>query len=347
MNNLFPKKILVIRLSSIGDIVLTTAFVRILRAKFPNSQIDFLVFSHFRDIYLLNKNIDNLLTIEKKISNDELEGFENKLLSKNGKYDIIIDLHNNSRTKLIRKNLSNLIYSIDKRRLFKLGLVYLKIGKNKEYQKIHNIYMNTLKNYELEDDKLGLEFWLNSDLTNNKYLAHSKKFTPKEKFNIVIAPGAYHKTKMWLTEYYIELIELIKEKCSSITLLGGVNDKLVIEKISSQNHFLQNFCGKTSLIESAEIIDKADLLITNDTGLMHIAAARQVPVATFFGSTTKELGFEPFRVPNIILETELYCRPCTHIGRKHCPLLHFNCMKKITPQYAADRINDFLKSIYD
>jgi heptosyltransferase-2 len=320
--------------------------VRILRKKFPNAQIDFLVYSQYKSILEFNLNISNLLNLNKNASADEISNYKNELLSKNGTYDVIFDLHNNPKSKFFSESLGKEIFRIDKRRLFKLGLVWLKKGKNQPYKLIHEIYLDTLRKYDVIDDNLGLEFWLQSDKIDNKYFPHSKSFSKKRKLDIIIAPAAHYKTKMWSVQYYIDLIELLKPFAKSIKLIGGKDDKNIADKIYSHHDFGINLCGITNLTQTAEEIDKSDLVITNDTGVMHIAAARQIPVAVFFGSTVKEFGFEPFRVPNILLETELSCRPCSHIGRNFCPLGHFNCMNNIKPDFAFNKIIEFLKPIY-
>ena len=125
-------------------------------------------------------------------------------------------------------------------------------------------------------------------------------------------------------------------------IIGGKDDFDICNYISNEINAV-NYAGKTDIIETARLIDTSDLLITNDTGVMHIAAARQTPVAVIFGSTVQDFGFSPFRCPNIIIEKDISCRPCSHIGRNFCPLWHFNCMKTVTPQFAAEKILDLLK----
>jgi heptosyltransferase-2 len=126
---------------------------------------------------------------------------------------------------------------------------------------------------------------------------------------------------------------LFKKNSCEIVLLGGVADKEICEKISQNASFkITDKSGATSVFETARELDSCNLLITNDTGVMHIAAARRIPVVAIFGSTVTEFGFAPFRVENRVVEIEkLPCRPCTHIGRAECPLGHFKCMNLITP----------------
>lgn len=260
----------------------------------------------------------------------------------------MIDLQKNKRSKFLSENFENIV-TYDKRRLYKLLLVYTKyVDKSKNFP-IPDVYINTLKNIkpEFDIDNDGLEFWLKKDIEKGQYLPKEKKFEHKKKFKIAVAPAAHFKTKRWEGDYFIELINKLKEYYneSEFILLGGKSEYDLCENIALKTHSL-NFAGKTTIMGSAEIIDGCDLMICNDSGLMHIAAARQVPIAVFFGSTVQEFGFIPYNVHNIILEYNLWCRPCSHIGRNICPLGHFNCMKKITPIYAFDKIKGLVNYLY-
>lgn len=325
MNN--PKNILVTRLSSIGDIVLTTAFLRILKNTFPNSSITFVVANNYEEVLKFNKRIDYLITYDKLQSDTERNLSKNKHLSKLNidTFDLTFDLHNNSRTRKYYNGITNEVFKIDKRRLMKLKMVYLKSFPN-EIKPIHNVYLDTLNKFNPSDDKLGLEFWLESD--KDTYLPHNRI---KEKTNIIgIAPGSQHFTKMWNTEKFKSLTERLQQQNYQIQLFGNKSELDICNFIQNNNFSIENYAGKLSLIETAEKIDKCDVLISNDSGLMHIASARQSKVLAIFGSTVKELGFAPFRVKNEIVEKELSCRPCTHIGKSKCNKGHFNCMNLIS-----------------
>jgi len=172
-----------------------------------------------------------------------------------------------------------------------------------------------------------------------------------------------------LPEYFAELILLLSKKYDAkFYLLGGKDDKkncdLIIEKIYSKitnnnptdifnseikvinnkivsiKHPIEiiNNSGKTSIIETTRLIDKYDLLITNDTGIMHIGAARKLPIVAIFGSTVSSFGFAPFGTKYKICEVDLKCRPCTHIGQKECPKKHFNCMKLLKPEMVLEAV---------
>jgi len=341
-------QILIIRLSSIGDIILATPLIRILKNKYKNAIIDFIINKPFKEIVEYNPYIDNIIIYDKSKSiKDNLKIKKN--LQNNYK---IIDLHNNLRTIMFRKVLGKYV-KIDKNRIQKLKLVYLKqVPKAKIC--IPMLYINTAKKlFDIEYDNKGLELWLPEEKENKIYLPNKQK--PFILNKIALAPGAKHFTKRWLYHYFVELIIKLNKEYSNIefNLIGGIDDKIICNEILSEiktknsNININDFSGEESLITTTRIINNCNLMITNDTGVMHIAAARKVPIVALFGSTTTSLGFTPFEVPYIVCEDEnLKCRPCTHIGRKNCPKKHFKCMNNLTPDKVFNKIKEFVNTLY-
>lgn len=328
------KKILIIRLSSIGDIVLTSPIIRAIKNSYNNSEVYFLTFENFKDTIIYNPKIDKKVLVSKKEIKGNLSsylGSELKFL-KEIYFDVIIDLQNNHYSKNIISNLnySNL-YKINKRRLHKLSLIYFKKPLIKDFHIVNNYFSSFKNELGIKSDNQGLEFWVEGE---TDYLSNKKE---KENDLIIsIAPGAAHKTKQWLPEYFVELINLLSNRYKNllkIQLLGSTAERKVADYIEYNARVkINNFVDKTSLMETAKLIDNSNLLITNDTGLMHIAAARQTPIVAIFGSSVRELGFIPYKASFKIVEKTLWCRPCSHIGRNTCPLIHFNCMKQIRPE---------------
>ncbi len=342
--NIENPSILVIRLSSIGDIVLASPILRILRNTFSNANIDFLTLDRFSEINLFNPRISKIFSVNKsKLKFNKIEFiYEGKIVDI-GQYDFIVDLQNNKYSHKIIKKIATSktqVYSYPKNRLHKLSLVYLKKPLINDFHVVKE-YLKALERLQLNDDGLGLEFWLKGEI---QYLPFTKNTTSNTKKKIAIAPGAAHKTKQWIAENFVELIDqLLIKYDSEIVLLGGKNEQYLCQIIEKQiNGEIINLSGQKTIIETAKIIDEADVLITNDTGLMHIAAARQTPIVAIFGSSVRELGFYPFRCKFIIVEKDIWCRPCSHIGRDFCPLIHFDCMKKITVKDVLNAVGKML-----
>ena len=330
------KSILVIRLSSMGDVILTSALLRMLNEQLPETAIDFLVSEPFAKILDHNPRVDFLLKYDKSINFKEISKRKSKQLSfssaseTDGKYDVIIDLQNNLRSRYYCKGIGREIFSVNKHRLNKLSLVYRKKPIIKKLLPIPEVYLETIKELGIIDDKKPLELWLPGEAELGYYPPVRKKFNEENK-RIAIAPGAAHFTKRWQVEKYLDLIERLHDDYGAeIFLIGGKADVETTNFVLNNSKItIEDFSGSTSIIETAKIVDQCSLLITNDTGVMHIAAARQTPVIAIFGSSVRDFGFAPYRVPSVIVEKEVSCRPCSHIGREKCPKKHFKCMKNI------------------
>jgi len=342
-------KILIIRLSSIGDIVLSTHLIRLLRNHFPSAELDFICFSEYQEILNKNKRLSKLHIILKSYLKSSSDKELNDFFKNNeiNNYDIIIDLHKNKYSKKIinlsiknSSKISTKIYKIKKLRLHKLSLVFFKKPLKNDFQ-IPDIYLETVREIGIQDDGMGLEIWLPDE---NEYLTVPKKIAENHVPIIAIAPGAAHYTKRYPKEKFLNVMNMLsKNYGAKLILLGGTNDTELCEYLEkSIDTKIDNYCGKTSLAHTTELINNCDLLITNDTGIMHIAAARQVPIVAIFGSSVKELGFTPFRVSNQIVEHQIWCRPCSHIGRESCPLGHFKCMNEILPSDIVNAVGTIL-----
>jgi ADP-heptose:LPS heptosyltransferase len=167
---------------------------------------------------------------------------------------------------------------------------------------------------------------------------------------IGLCPGAKHFTKRWQREKYAELgIRFARERKAKILLFGGPAERedcqYVARTIAAAcgADAVTDHSGTLRLMETAAAFDYCDVVVTNDSGLMHIAAARQRKVVAMFGSTVREFGFGPFGTEAIVLErTGLTCRPCTHIGRASCPLGHLRCLNDIGVDEASAAVTKLL-----
>lgn len=329
-------KILIIRLSSIGDIILSSFVVRLTRKLHPDAQIDFLVAKEYKSLLEFNPYIDRVICYDK--SKPFWKHLKETLSLYNQMYyDVIVDLQNNFRSKIFTLGKYGAIYRFHKRRFYKFKLVFLKT-RTVHFEPIPILYRNTYPPLKEFDDGLGLELWTAKD--RDGYLPHSRVHNLKSISRIAIAPGAKHFTKKYPETKFAELIETLLAKFNSqIYLIGGTDDIPTANFLTQKFPNIQNFVGKLDILETAELLDGVDLVISNDSSAVHIASARNVPVIQIFGSTVPELGFVPFRVPYQIVEkNEVKCRPCTHYGKSACPKGHFDCMNKITT-------SDFLVAI--
>jgi heptosyltransferase-2 len=324
------KSILIIRLSSLGDILLTTPLIRSIKKKYPDIKIDFILKEQYKELLQFNPYLSRIF--EYKIKSNEKQ-FLIKTL-KNIKYDLVIDLQNNFRSFQLRRNVKAPAVKFNKRTPAKFFLVNFKYNILRNAAPIPQRYAQALYNFELDEE--GLDF----------YLPHSTKsqLVDFDKY-IGFAPGSRHFTKMWPKQYYADLGNLLMSKGYLIVLFGGLGDLQICYELSIKIPGSINLCNDNKIFNTAIDMKKCRVIVTNDSGLMHIASSLNIYVLAVFGSTVKEFGFMPYRCKNSILENiGLYCRPCTHIGKDTCPENHFRCMLELTPQTAIDKLNTILKT---
>lgn len=318
-------KLLIVRLSSLGDILLTTPLIRTIKQKHPSIEIDFVLREEYKDILQLNPHIRNLFYYSNE--KEKLKILKEIICDNN--YDLIIDLQNNLRSRQLLKCYGSSIIRFEKNNFNKFLLVHFKINKLKNAKPIPVRYASTLEDLELDDKGLQLI----TDKTLSPVLSGVENL-------VGICPGSKHFTKMWLEEYFIKLGKLLEGSNNKVVLFGGKDDKEVCEKIASNLSSAINLCNDNNILQTAADMKCCKVIYCNDSGLMHTATAVSVPVIAFFGSTVKEFGFTPYNSKYLILENNsLSCRPCTHIGRDSCPKKHFKCMKDTSPQSAFEKLN--------
>ncbi len=313
-------KVLVIRFSSIGDIVLTTPVIRCIKSQLPNVELHYLTKYSFREILQSNPYIHKLHLLDV-----DLETIIADL--KKEEFNYIIDLHHNVRSLKVKQALKKVkAYSFNKLNIRKWLLTALKINLLPPVH-ITDRYLETVQELGVRNDGKGLDYFVpEKDVVPDDDIpaSHSLGY-------IGLVIGAAHNTKKLP-------LHKLKELCSKINLpvilLGGAEDRKLGNEIASVDTVkVYNSCGKFNLNESADLVRRARIIITHDTGLMHIAAAFNKPIISIWGNTVPAFGMTPYfgnaMVANTIFEIKgLWCRPCSKIGYKKCPLGHFNCMEK-------------------
>ncbi len=360
-----PRSLLLIRLSSMGDVVLSTPLVRQLRTRFPQSRIDMLVDERFVEIVQYNPRLDNVFSYKRTASRAERtaqhHAITNSLQSQqhDTQYDCVIDLQHNRRSAAFHR-CSKTTFALNKHRLQKLALVYAKHHLHASTIPIAERYRLTAQALDVADDGGGCELWLPEERRLGVYPPQERTLAYTDTIRIALAPGAQHTTKRWLPKRFAETALLLAERLkqygtkAEFILVGGVADVEVCQQVVSVLNALKNpntnvpvvnTAGAPSVYATVRILDTCTLLLTNDTGVMHLAAARQVPVLAVFGSTVQEFGFAPFRVEHRIAEVSrdvVPCRPCTHIGRSRCPKKHFRCMTELSAHSVAEQAWELL-----
>ncbi|MBN2637507.1 MAG: glycosyltransferase family 9 protein [Bacteroidales bacterium] len=311
------KKILLIRFSSIGDIVLVSPVIRALKSQ-TGCELHVLTKKKSHLLYDHNPYVNRVHTIEKSASEIIQE-------LKKEQFDFVVDLQKNMRSLKVKRALKIPFASFPKLNIKKWLLVQWKM---KVMPDIHIVdrYFESVKPLGVQNDKKGLDYFIpESDFVN------LDEFPPLKNKNYVgFVIGGQHQTKMLPAE---KVASVINRLPWPVVLLGGPEDREKGEQIHqlTHHHHVFNSCGQFSLHQSASLVKQAGLIITNDTGLMHIAAAFQKPIISIWGNTVPELGMTPYEpeTPDRIVISEvkgLSCRPCSKIGFAKCPKGHFKCM---------------------
>lgn len=319
-------KILFVRLSSLGDIVLTEPIVKKISDTYPHAEIDFLVKPVFRDVVQAfpkkvnilewTDNLDSLIKISRK------------------HYDLLIDLHNKPNTALIRfcAQASQKVVYCKMRKLRK------QIVQNKTEKCINS----TLDLYNSALTKVGI-----SPANSFPVLLPNDSLKPlinDHDLNwgnyILIFPGATSFTKRWLPQYFAKLIDDLSARYQIV--VGGSDFSLAHQLRNYSHSKYLDLTGKTNIRELISLVSGSQAIVANDSGPAHIAAAIGKPQITIFGGTSPKLGFAPLNNKGIVLTKNLACSPCSLHGRNFCPLGHFRCMKDISVELVLNQLFSLL-----
>ncbi|MFH1287754.1 MAG: glycosyltransferase family 9 protein [bacterium] len=336
---MYPKKILIIRFSSIGDIVLTSPVIRVLRQKFPKSVISMLVKEEFAPLAADCPYLNEIVTLKK---DDSLISLAKRL--KGNKFDVILDLHHNLRSLYLDFTLSpkkSLIY--DKRVLKRWVLLNFKLNLFRQKTSVVEYYFETLKSLGINDDDKRLELWVNKT-DEEKAVEFLNKNIEDKKCLIGLSPFAHWETKCWPLSYYLELMKNINKKMDcQFVIFGGPGEDKKLGNIFNELKIKPLIAiGWLSLMAQAALIKKCDYFIGNDTGLMHIADAADIPLIAFFGPTVPEFGFAPSGKNAVILSRNLKCRPCSLHGSHSCPKGTLECLVSITPEEVSSKVMKYI-----
>ena len=332
MRGAAPQKILLVRLSSIGDIVLTFPVVAAIKSYFPSCQIDYVTKKQFATLLEACPGINQAFFFD-----NSLAQLRQQLDFRH--YDAVFDLHHNLRTRLLLFACAAPVYRFPKNNIQKWLLTKFKV-RPKQRTHVVERYLAPLQKFVHDWKPLNAAFQYKIPIIAQFDI--EKRFSVKPKTYIAIAIGAQFATKRMPTDL---LIQLIGQMRLPIVLLGGREDlqtaELIIE--NCRQNELVSAVGQTSIHESAWLVQNAKALLTHDTGLMHIGASFELPIHVIWGNTTRDFGMYPYRLEQEDVYhyevANLACRPCSKIGHQQCPKGHFDCMRKQDLQQIAAALN--------
>ena len=340
MDSSQPRNILIIRFSSLGDVVLTTAVLPNLKAKWPNSRVTFATKSAFLPVFERNPHVDEVLTF------DEAEKPFSQLSAtvRERHWDIVIDLHRNPRSWFLRLvSGGECTAVVEKAVAARYALLFTKRPSASLKKSVRERILDTL------------------DIIDVPVVSQETQLFPADPAPILqawgasmndrligVAPGARHATKRWPVAKFAEAANRLGAfPNTTVVIVGDRADKAVAAEVASKlvvRHV--NLAGKTTLSDLIAVTSRFSLLLTNDSGLMHIGEALKVPLVALFGPTVRAFGFGPYRATSRVAEViNLPCRPCTLHGEERCPLGHHRCMEDLDVNAVLFVASDLTESL--
>jgi heptosyltransferase-2 len=323
------RRILVIRLSSLGDILLTTPVLRLLRQYCPEAHIEFLVKAEYQDVLREHPGVDRLWLLDTR---QPLHHMLRQL--RQTRYDLVLDLHRTLRSRLLYRGvLSRRRLAYGKRTLRRALLVHLKWNTLCAKTPVPELYAAPLRQLGMTAPLSGTDMYLDAESREAIRKDLAQAFTVQtRRLLLAVAPGARWPTKRWPVERFAQVAqELAMQHGAGVVLLGDGHDEPMATELCQRLRVpVLNRVGQLSIMQTAALLQRTHLLLSNDSGLMHMATALQVPVVAVFGPTVPEFGFYPFQAQAQVLSHPMPCRPCSTKGSHRCPRSHHDCMQRVS-----------------
>jgi lipopolysaccharide heptosyltransferase II len=343
-------RILIIRFSSLGDIILLTPLFREAKKRFPNARLDFLTSTTFASVCNNNPSIDSIYAFDR---NRKGELARTITLVKENRYDLILDAHCSLRSRLLllkafglRGIINKFIVSIDKRSWSRNLLIYTKINFLNNAITQREAYCKLLESVSADHsfDTATELFPGQTEIT--KVSAILNEFGDEDKPMVAIGPGASFKGKCWPKGNYLQLSDKLIQKGYRVVLLGGKEDEEPGWIIENSRFNMLNLAGKLSYLETAAILQRCFFTVSNDSAIVHFAESSGIPVLAIFGPTTGEFGYGPFLKNSHLVEIPLNCRPCSRNGKGECKnSVKRRCLKEITVDMIWNSIDSLERTL--
>jgi len=327
-----------------GDIVLTSPVIRALWRRFPEARIDYVTKQQFAELVQTNPHLTTVYPYDSRSGLAGLRVLGQQL--RKHQYDLLVDLHNNLRSRLLR-GIIKAGHAVHFSKHLLRRTLLVKTGINVYSHPIMQVpdrYLRPLQQFGVKNDDGGLELFP-TDAHREKVIAIFRRHHLTDDEVVVgLGPIASFPLKQWPVERFAEVGQaLVQQYHVRILLFGGSPDLPLVEPLTGQIFNAPILlCGKLSMMESAVALQRCNLFVGNDTGTAHIAAAMGCKVVEVFGPTVEEFGFYPYKVPSEVVSTPLPCRPCTHTGKGRCKIKTHACMQDITSEDVLKAVNRLL-----
>ena len=330
------KSILAIQTAFIGDLIMTTPLFQGLKQIFPEASIDLVVNSRYSSLMANNPFIRDVYGFEK--SGNKIGNLARLIrIIRRNRYDLAV-------SKQIHLSSSLMMF---------LGGIKMRVGSSEQLLLTHPVKFAPGIHIREQVEMLLKKIHEGSfDLQTRLYPSEedeaiaARYLSNNGRFRLGVAPGSVWETKKWPKEYYMEVINGLSKETDIYLIGGGAGDMALCDEIARActHENITNTAGKLSLLQSAAMIGKLDLMLCNDSAPLHMANAMQTPVFAVFGPTVRRFGCFPYQPRDKMIEIDLYCRPCASHGGNRCPEKHFRCMQEITPSRVAGYIRSFIET---
>ena len=320
--------VLVVRFSAIGDILLITPLLRAIRTRYPGARIAVLTKERYVPLLSHNPHVSEVLGVAPD------EGIGSIAERVRGvRYSHLLDLHGNLRSHALRRLAPGPWRSYRKRRLERAVLITTKRDRYRDDVPVAERYFEAAAELEVIPDGAPPDFFIAETADCRAAERLLALGLGRERPIVAIAPGAAHATKRWPVEHWVDLIGRITSTGADVALLGGPDDAEAADQIRRRTRSnVGSLAGALGLQETGAVIRRAEVLVSGDTGVMHMATGVGTPVVALFGPTVRQFGFFPYRSPAGVVELDLPCRPCSAHGNRRCPLGHHRCMRQLLPE---------------
>ena len=323
--------ILVVRFSSIGDILLTTPLIRALKRRHPEARLVFATKRAFAPLIADNPHVAQVVALEPE---EPVRHFAARLRAFAPTHTL--DLHGSLRSLALRALVGGRWRGYRKRKLSRAVLISTKIDIYKTHTPVAERYFEAAQDLDVRPDGGPPEFFLGAGARARAAEWLAARGLGRARV-AALAPGAAHFTKRWPLAHWAALAERLRAAGYAPVIVGGAADRGVAQRLADQ---APSVAGEFSLQETGALLAASAVVVSGDTGVMHMATAVRVPLVALFGPTVSQFGFFPYHpaAPHAVLEVAIDCRPCSAQGGDRCPMGHHRCLVDIQPIHALDAV---------
>jgi heptosyltransferase-2 len=319
--------ILVVRFGAIGDILLATPLLRVIRQRYPHARVNVLTQRKYVPLLADNPHIDEVIGAAPR---DPLLGLGARL--RHARYTFLLDLEGTTRSRLLRVLVPGRWRTSPQYRVARELLIRTKENHYPEDAPVPERYFDAARDLEIEPDGGPPEFFLNPEAEQHAADWLQRASVGGRPF-VAFAPGASKATKRWPLDHWISLVRRVVNTGADAVMVGGAPDGALATEIAARSSKrVVSAAGVLGLQATGAVLRRAAALVTGHTAAMHMASALGTPLVALAGPTVREFGYYPYNAARaLVLERDLPCRPCARDGGPECPLRHHFCMREIAP----------------